>query len=65
MEKQFQAQNIKEDHLGCIGEFDPRDKICIKLCALNLRCAIVQEQNLRMEVLQDLLEVEAYPMRTQ
>ena len=43
------------DHLGCFGNFSIEDPICKRLCAVNLRCAIEQENNTRLEILQDLV----------
>jgi hypothetical protein len=42
-------------HLGCFGDFSPRDRVCAKFCALSLRCAIEKEKNSRMEILEDMV----------
>ena len=47
-----------DDHLGCFGNFDREDPICKKHCVLSLRCAIEQDQNARMELLEDLISVD-------
>ena len=47
-----------DDHVGCFGNFNRRNLVCKKYCALNLRCAIENEQNVRMEVLEDLMASE-------
>ena len=47
-----------DDHLDCFGEFNLKDLICKKLCALNLRCAIESEKNIRLEVLEGLVHTE-------
>ncbi|CAN2041250.1 conserved hypothetical protein [Candidatus Magnetomoraceae bacterium gMMP-15] len=66
MKKDLSSEiEIYDDHLGCLGEFNPRDKICVKWCALNLRCAIEQDHNERMEFLDDLLASEVHAMRIQ
>lgn len=44
-----------DDHLGCFGEYNSKDPICRKLCALNIRCAIDSNQNNLMEFLEDLV----------
>ena len=44
-----------DDHLGCFGEFNRKDPICKKLCALNLRCAVEYEKYTRLELLEDLV----------
>jgi len=47
-----------KDHLGCFGNFNIEDNICRKFCALSLRCAIENDQNSRMELLEDLLSTD-------
>ena len=47
-----------KEHRCSFGEFNTQDRICRKYCALNLRCAIEQEQNARMEILEDLVTWE-------
>jgi hypothetical protein len=46
------------DELDCFGNFERTNALCVKHCVLRLRCAIVQEQNIRMEVLSDLANFE-------
>ncbi len=43
-----------DDHLGCFGNFNISDKICIKHCVLSLRCSIDREQKVKLEMLEDL-----------
>ncbi|MBW2366538.1 MAG: hypothetical protein JRH15_01495 [Deltaproteobacteria bacterium] len=45
-------------HLGCFGNFNRHNLICMRHCVLNMRCSIEQEQNLRLELLEDLVDVE-------
>ncbi|MFH2066022.1 MAG: hypothetical protein ABIK15_12550 [Pseudomonadota bacterium] len=54
-----------KDHLGCFGNFDIEDNICRKFCILNLRCAIENDKNSRMELLEDLLSVDNLNERLQ
>jgi hypothetical protein len=44
-----------DEHLGCLGNFNIEDPLCKKLCALNLRCAINRDKNVRLELLEDLM----------
>ena len=47
---------LSMDHyLGCFGTYRRNDPICRKRCALNLRCAIVNDQNERFEMLEELV----------
>lgn len=54
-----------KNHLGCFGNFNIEDNICRKFCALSLRCAIENDQNSRMELLEDLLSAENLNERIQ
>ena len=47
-----------DDHLGCFGDFDLTDRMCRRLCALRLRCAIERNQSDRLEILEDLVSME-------
>jgi hypothetical protein len=49
-----------DDHVGCFGNFNRKNLICKKYCALNLRCAIENEQSVRIEVLEDLMISEGF-----
>jgi len=46
------------DQLDCFGGFQKGNPICRKYCALNIRCAIEQDQNSRMELFEDMMAVE-------
>ncbi len=46
------------DHLDCFGQFDSSDTVCACHCALRLRCAIEQDQNTRLEILEEMVAAE-------
>lgn len=46
------------DELDCFGDYAKTNPLCARHCVLRLRCAIEQEQNIRMELLSDLATVE-------
>lgn len=48
----------QKTHLQCYGGYNAEDAICRRFCALRLRCAIEQDQNARMEVIEDLMSYE-------
>ncbi len=48
-----------DDHLGCFGEFNFKDPVCKKFCAVNVKCAIDYENNTRLEILDDLVFTES------
>ncbi|MFO7495745.1 MAG: hypothetical protein R6X05_08960 [Desulfobacterales bacterium] len=54
-EKLLRSPSPMADHLGCFGDFSPRDRVCAKFCALSLRCAIEKEKNSRMEILEEMV----------
>ncbi|MCU0555965.1 MAG: hypothetical protein WAV08_10585 [Desulfobacterales bacterium] len=54
-EKVLRTPSPMAHHLGCFGDFSPRDRVCAKFCALSLRCAIEKEKNSRMEILEDMV----------
>ncbi len=56
MKEKEQLRHIHlEDHVGCFGRFRLDNLICKKYCAVNVRCAIEQDQNVRLELLEDLI----------
>lgn len=44
--------------LDCIGNYDKSDPLCMKHCALRLRCSIEKDQNLRTELLEELINAD-------
>jgi len=55
MRKELNQSFLLNDYLGCFGGFDINDTVCKRFCALNLRCAIEQEQHARIELLDELV----------
>ncbi len=43
------------DGSDCMGTYTREDRQCAKYCVLRLRCAIEKEQNLRLELIEDLV----------
>lgn len=43
------------DDSDCMGSYTREDPQCAKYCVLRLQCAIEREQNLRMELIEDLV----------
>jgi len=50
--------DTSDDHLGCFGNFNLKDKICTKHCILSLRCSIDREQKVKLEMLEELFIAE-------
>lgn len=62
--KQF-AENNPFDHLDCFGEYKNDSPLCARHCALRLRCAIEQDQNMRLELIEDLVSAEGQIIKIQ
>ena len=61
-------RKIKEllcNHLGCFGEFQKEDPICMHYCALNIRCIIEQDQKIRIEIIEDMETSENLQVKIQ
>ena len=65
MSKLFHFGFDKNDGLGCFGEFDHAKILCKKHCVLRLRCAILQDHNLRMELLEDWMTAQDEAVKLQ
>jgi len=65
MKNTFAATVNLDEHLGCFGDFDIDDSICRRFCALRIRCAIEQDQNARMELLEELVSFDRAVMKIQ
>ena len=64
--KKKMINNISlDDHLGCFSTFDINDIICKKYCSIRLRCSIESDQNIKFEILNDLVFSDAVSMRIQ
>lgn len=53
--EELYLQNENEDVVECFARFDISSGICRKYCALRLRCAIEQSEQMRIEQLEDLM----------
>ena len=49
----YQTRYEIDPTLECFGDFDKSRALCLKHCALRLRCAIEQDHMLRMEMFED------------
>jgi hypothetical protein len=55
MSKNYFAVVTTSESLDCFGDFNKHNPLCAELCALRLRCAIEQDQNLRSAILEELV----------
>jgi len=65
MQKELKLSISLDNYLGCFGGFNFYDAICKKFCALNVRCAIEEEQNARIELLDELISNDSVLMKIQ
>jgi hypothetical protein len=65
MDRKRRVVPVFLDELDCFGDYAKTNPLCTKYCVLRLRCAIAQEQNIRMEVLSDLANFEGMVVKIQ
>jgi hypothetical protein len=65
MKKELNGPKTIRDHLGCFGGFQKDDPICKRFCALRIRCAIQQDQNVRLEIMEELVACERAVLKIQ
>jgi len=53
------------DDLGCLGDFNADDRVCVKFCALRLRCVIESSYHIRAEILEELMYSETFSEKSQ
>jgi hypothetical protein len=58
MSRNFYAVVSSHDHVDCFGSYNKNNPLCAKHCALRIRCAIEQDQNLRTELIDELVGFE-------
>jgi hypothetical protein len=51
--------------LGCFGSFNAENNVCLKHCVLSLRCAIEKDEQMRMELLEDLVSSDGVILKMQ
>lgn len=56
---------MMDNYLDCYGDFNLSDTVCRKYCALRLRCAIEQQEQLRIEQIEDMMSVDEIQLKLQ
>jgi hypothetical protein len=56
---------VPSDDLGCLREFNAEDRMCLKFCALSLRCAIESNHHIRAEIMDELMYLESFSEKNQ
>jgi len=65
MNRKYPLEQIQSDPLDCFGEYRKNNPLCGKYCALRLSCAIEHDQNMRMELIEDLVSAEGEIIKIQ
>ena len=63
MNKKKNGSLTFDEYIGCFGNFEMEDPVCKNLCALRLKCAIEKDQNVRMELLEEMMANEGMPLK--
>lgn len=51
--------------LDCFGDYDKISPLCATHCAIRLRCVIEQNNNMRIEILEELMASEGSQVKIQ
>ncbi|MFH2047631.1 MAG: hypothetical protein ABIK92_21090 [Pseudomonadota bacterium] len=55
MKEVCKEKKILDTHIGCFGNFSIDDTVCKKFCALSLKCYVERNQNVRIEIIEELV----------
>jgi len=53
-EKDIFENKALDDIIGCLGDFNSKDEICVKHCALNIRCIIEKQEMKDLQFFEDV-----------
>ncbi|RJP38456.1 MAG: hypothetical protein C4548_12995 [Desulfobacteraceae bacterium] len=56
---------MMDNYLDCYGDFNLADTVCRKYCALRLRCAIEQQEQMRIEQFEDMMSADEIQLKLQ
>ncbi len=65
MNNEFVNNGFLNSLKGCFGDYNKEDIICKKMCALRLSCTIEHNQNIRMELIEDLVSSDGILLKIQ
>jgi len=54
MSREKKVVPVFVDELDCFGDYRRSNPLCSKHCVLRIRCAIEQDQNVRMELFSEM-----------
>ena len=56
---------MMDNYLDCYGDCNLADTVCRKYCALRLRCAIEQQEQMRIEQFEDMMSADEIQLKLQ
>jgi hypothetical protein len=56
---------MMDTYLDCYGDVNRADTVCRKYCALRLRCAIEQQDPMRIEQFDDMMSADEIQLKLQ
>ena len=65
MSSNLYTVSTTNEPMDCFGDYDNNNPLCVKHCAIKLRCAIEQNNNMRIEILEELMASEGSPLKIQ
>ena len=65
MARKLKALLTFDEQLGCFGDYNRTNPMCTAHCVLRLRCAIQQDHNMRMEMLEEWVAFEGFDIKLQ
>jgi len=65
MNRKLKTILLIDEQLGCFGDYNRTNPMCTSHCVLRLRCAIQQDQNMRMEMLEEWVAFEGFDIKIQ
>ena len=64
MSRETDSGRTFDQHLGCFGHFQMNDPVCRNRCALRLRCLIERDQNVRTELMEEMMAFDQVAVKT-
>lgn len=61
MDELFQIFD-KNDYIGCIGNYNPQDRLCTRKCAMAMKCIIEYNRKVALSQLADIFGEEDLSM---
>ncbi|GAB6144259.1 hypothetical protein [Desulfocicer niacini] len=54
-----------QDNLDCFGEFCKTDEVCTRYCSASIQCALEHTHNPGIDIFEELLILNYFPVRMQ